>query len=161
MKRSKILAAIIMLISFMAVVQMVGVLSLADEKSKTASLKGRVFRSDTKEPIANALIILLDDKKSEKQDNSVEAKTDAQGNYIFENVPSGKYTVSIRAWYKTQEDAPCQLLMAKTADKDSTVMVARDKDKFVQQVFIKGFSVKAGKEIVKDFDFACKSIFAK
>ena len=161
MKRSKILASGIMLISLMAAVQMVGVLSLADENPKTASLKGKVFRSDTKEPIANALIILLDDKKSEKQDNSVEAKTDDQGNYIFQNVPSGKYTVSIRAWYKTQEDAPCQLLMAKTPDKDSMVVVARDKDKFVQQVFIKGFSVKAGKEIVKDFDFACKSMFAK
>lgn len=159
MKRHKILASFIMLISFLAVMQMADV--LADEKPKTASLKGRVFRSDTKDPIANALIILLDDKKSEKQDNSVEARTDDQGNYIFQNVPSGKYTVSIRAWYKTQEDAPCQLLMAKTADKDSMVMVARDKDKFVQQVFIKGFSIKAGKEIVKDFDFACKSMFEK
>jgi hypothetical protein len=161
MKRRKVPGRVIILMSLMAMVQMVGVYSLADEKPKTASLKGKVFRSDTKDPIANALIILLDDKKSEKQDNSVEATTDDQGNYVFQNVPSGKYTVSIRAWYKTQEDAPCQLLMAKTVDKDSMVMVARDKDKFVQQVFIKGFSVKAGKEIVKDFDFACKSMFAK
>jgi hypothetical protein len=51
--------------------------------------------------------------------------------------------------------------MAKTADKNSAVMVARDKDKFVQQVFIKGFAIKAGKEIAKDFDFACKSMFEK
>jgi hypothetical protein len=49
--------------------------------------------------------------------------------------------------------------MAKTAEKDSTVVVARDKNQFVQQVFIKGFSVKSGKELVKDFDFACKSMF--
>lgn len=159
MKQSKILPSLVMLISLMAALQVVGV--RADEKSKTGSLKGKVFCSDTKEPIANALILLLADKKSEKQDNSVEARTDSQGNYIFPNVESGKYTVSIRAWYKTQEDAPCQLLIAKTADKDSTVMVARDKDEFVQQVFIKGFSVKAGKETVKDFDFACKSLFEK
>jgi hypothetical protein len=120
-----------------------------------------VFRSDTSEPIPNASIVLLDEKKSDKQNNSVGAKTDDQGNYTIANVPAGRYTVSIRAWYKTQEEAPCQLLMAKTADKDSTVIVARDNERFVQQVFIKGFSIKAGKEIVKDFDFACKSMFAK
>lgn len=133
--------------------------SLATEQAKTVSLTGKVIRSDTKQPIANALIVLLDEKKSEKQDNSVEAKSDEEGNYAFEKLAPGKYTVSIRAWYATQEDAPCQLLMAKTSDKDSSVMVARDKDRFVQQVFIKGFTIKAGKDIVRDFDFACKSMF--
>jgi hypothetical protein len=133
--------------------------SLATDQVKTVSLKGKVIRSDTKQPIANALIVLLDEKKSEKQDNSVEAKSNEEGNYVFEKLAPGKYTVSIRAWYATQEDAPCQLLMAKTSDKGSTVMVARDKDRFVQQVFIKGFTVKAGKDIVRDFDFACKSMF--
>ncbi len=138
-----------------------GVVSLAVDQPKTTSLKGKIFRSDINEPIANALIVLLDEKKSDRQDNGVETKTDEHGNYSFPNVVTGVYTVSIRAWYKTQEEAPCQLLVAKTADKNSTVMVARDKDKFVQQVFIKGFSVKAGKEIAKDFDFVCKSMFAK
>jgi hypothetical protein len=51
--------------------------------------------------------------------------------------------------------------MAKTSDKDSSVMVARDKDKLVQQVFIKGFAIKSGKDLVKDFDFACKSMFGR
>ena len=159
MERRSLLAIGIVLISLVAVVQVANV--RADEKTKTTVIKGKVFRSDTKEPIADALIVLLDDKKSERQDNSVEARTDDHGNYIFENVAAGKYTVSIRAWYPIQEEAPCQLLMGKTADKNSMVMVARDKDKFVQQVFIKGFSVKAGKEIVKDFDFACKSMFGE
>lgn len=133
--------------------------SLAADEPKTVSMKGKVFRSDTKAPIPDATLLLMDENKSSAKDNTVEAKTDEQGNYVFEKVVPGKYTVSIRAWYKTQEDAPCQLLMAKTADKGSMVMVARDKNEFVQQVFIKGFSVKAGKEVVKDFDFACKSMF--
>ena len=133
--------------------------ALATDQAKTVSLKGKVIRSDTKQPIANALIVLLDEKKSEKQDNSVEAKSDEEGNYAFEKLAPGKYTVSIRAWYATQEDAPCQLLMAKTSDKNSSVIVARDKDRFVQQVFIKGFTIKAGKDIVRDFDFSCKSMF--
>jgi hypothetical protein len=138
-----------------------GATSIAGDQPKTTSMKGKIFRSDTKQPIANAQIILLDDKKSEKQDNSVDAKTDDQGNYSFPTVAAGKYTVSIRAWYPKQEDAPCQLLAAKTADKNSAVVVLEEKGKFVQQVFIKDFSVKAGKEITKDFDFACKSLFEK
>jgi len=52
--------------------------SFADDSQKTVSVKGKIFRSDTKEPIANALILLLDEKKSDKHDNSVEARTDEQ-----------------------------------------------------------------------------------
>ena len=161
MKPRKLSTLVCMLTLLATSVLMVGVSSFADDQPKTASLKGKVFRSDTKEPVPNAVIILLDENKSAKQDNSVEAKTDEQGDYSLQNVSSGKYTVSIRAWYRTQEDAPCQLLMGRTGDKDSAVMVTRDKGRFVQQVLIKGFSVKAGKSIVKDFDFACKSMFAK
>jgi hypothetical protein len=148
-------------IATMALLIVLTASSLAGDQPKTTSMKGKVFRSDTNHPIANAQIVLLNEKKSDKQDNSVDTKTDDQGNYFFPNVAAGMYTVSIRAWYPTQEDAPCQFLMAKTADKNSSVVVARDKDKFVQQVFIKGFAIKAGKEITKDFDFACKSMFAK
>jgi hypothetical protein len=155
------LTAARILVIVAALLVMVTTPSLAGDQPKTTSMKGKVFRSDTNQAIANAQIVLLDEKKSDKLDNSIDTKTDDQGNYSFPNVAAGVYTVSIRAWYPTQEDAPCQLLMAKMADKNSTVVVARDKDKFVQQVFVKGFSIKAGKEIAKDFDFACKSMFAK
>ena len=50
----------------------------------------------------------------------------------FESVEGGKYTVSIPTWYKSQDEVPCTLLLAKT---------------------------KGGKENVKDFDIACKSLF--
>jgi hypothetical protein len=149
------------LFSLFLLLVMIGTSSLAVDQPKTTSLRGKVFRSDTNDPIPNALIILLDEKKSEKKDNSVETKTDDKGNYSIASVASGVYTVSIRAWYKTQEEAPCQLLMAKTSDKNSTVVVMVDKDRYVQQVFIKGFSIKPGKEMVKDFDFTCKSMFGK
>ncbi len=93
--------------------------SIAGDQPKTSSMKGKVFRSDTNQPIANAHIILLDEKKSDKKDNSIDTKTDEQGTYSFANVAAGTYTVSIRAWYPTQEDAPCQLLAGNTADKNS------------------------------------------
>ena len=128
-------------------------------KEKTAVLKGKIYREDKDHPAAGAVLILLDEKKTDEKDNSVEAKTDDQGNFVFEKVAEGKYTVSIRTWHNSQEEVPCQLLAAKTRDKDSALIVARDKDKFVEQVFIKGFSVKAGKEMVRDFDIACKGLF--
>lgn len=130
-------------------------------KDKTAPLKGRVYREDKDHPVADAVILLLDEKKSGEKDNSVEAKTDAQGNFVFERVAEGKYTVSIRTWHSSQEDVPCQLLLAKTKDKGSSVIVAQDKDKFVEQIFIEDFSVKSGKEMVRDFDIACKGIFGE
>jgi hypothetical protein len=57
--------------------------------------------------------------------------------------------------------AGATLLMAKTVDKKSSVVVARDGDRFVQQVLIEGFPIKKGKDYVKDFDFACTSLFSK
>ncbi len=151
--------SLIAVLSFLFCVSQISGEAQNKAKGKTATLKGRIYREDKDHPVADAVLVLLDEKKSGEKDNSVEAKTDAQGSFVFESVAEGKYTVSIRTWHNSQEDVPCQLLMAKTKDKDSTVMVARDKDKFVEQVFIKGFSVKAGKENVKDFDIACKGMF--
>ena len=128
-------------------------------KEKTTSLKGTVYREDKSHPVADALVLLLSDRKTEGKDNSVEARTDAEGNFVFESVEGGKYTVSIRTWYPLQDDVPCKLLMAKTKDKNSAVAVIKDQGKFVEQIFIKDFAVKSGKENVKDFDIACKSLF--
>jgi hypothetical protein len=129
-------------------------------EEKIAVIRGKVYRSDTNQPIANAEISFLDEKKSEKQDNSADTRADAEGNYTI-RVREGRYTVAIRSGYKKQEDAPCQLLMGKTRDKNSMIMIMRDREIFYQQLFIKEFSVKAGKEINKDFDFVCKSLFEK
>jgi carboxypeptidase family protein len=134
----------------------------ASLEEKTTAVKGVVYRGDKDHPVADAEVLLLDDKKAgEKNDGSVGTKTDAKGEYAFERVAAGKYTVSIRTFYDTQEEAPCQLLAAKTKDKDSVVLVMKEKDKFVEQVFIKNFSVKAGKEVVRDFDIACKGLFGE
>ena len=129
------------------------------QNAKTTTFKGTVYREDKSHPVADAVILLLDDKKAGGKDRSVEAKTDAEGNFVFENVEGGKYTVSIRTWHKSQDDVPCKLLLARTKDKNSAVAVMQDRDKFVEQIFIKDFAVKGGKENVKDFDIACKSLF--
>lgn len=130
-----------------------------DSKEKTTTLKGKVYLGDKDHPVAVAVIVLLDEKKSDKKDNSVDARTDSQGDFVFEKVNEGKYTVSIRTWYGSKEEVPCKLLLARTKDKNSTLVVIREKDRYVEQIFIEGFSVKARKETVRDFDIECKGMF--
>ena len=52
-----------------------------------------------------------------------------------------------------------KLQNSRTKTKVIVLTASEDKNQFVQQVFIGGFAVKSGKELVKDFDFACKSMF--
>jgi len=127
---------------------------------KTVTLKGIIFRGDKQHPVANALILLMNAKEGEGQGSSVEAKTDAGGAYRLDAVPEGKYRVSIRTWYDSQEQVPCKLTAAKTKDNNSTVAVLMENGRYVEQVFIGDVSIKAGKEIVRDFDLECKSLFS-
>lgn len=131
----------------------------AQKKEKIAVFKGKVMRSDTKQSVAKVKISLLDEKKSEKQNNSVETETDDEGNFVFDGLKAGKYTISIRAVFEKEEDVPCQLLMGKINEPNSQLLVLTEGKQKVEQIFIKGFSVKAGKEIIKEFDLVCKSLF--
>ncbi len=126
---------------------------------KTSTVKGTLYRGDKSHPVSGATIILLDERKSQNSDRTVDTKADENGKFQFPSVAESDYTVSIRTWYDRQEDVPCQLLMAKTKDKNSTVVVVHDHGKYVEQVFIRGFSIKGGKDIAKDFDIACSSMF--
>lgn len=129
-------------------------------KDKVASFKGKLFRSDTNKPIADARVILLADKKSEKQSRSQEVKSDSDGNFSFDRVEAGKYTLSIRVAYDQSQDVPCQLLLGKLkGEKDSQLLVMSEGNKKIYQVFIKGFSVKANKNISKEYDLVCVSAF--
>src|SRR5713101_2228635 len=127
---------------------------------KTVTLRGTIFRGDRQHPVANALILLMNAKEGEGQSSSVEVKTDAGGAYRLDAVPEGKYRVSIRTWYDSQEQVPCKLTAAKTKDNNSTVAVLMENGRYVEQVFIGDVSIKAGKEIVRDFDLECKSLFS-
>lgn len=133
----------------------------AQKTEKTAVFKGKVTRSDTKKGVAKVKILLMDEKKSEKRDNSVQTETDENGNFVFNDLKAGKYTISIRAFFDKEEDVPCRLLMGKISEPNSKLLVVTEKNQKVEQIFIEGFSVKAGKEINKEFDLVCKSLFGK
>src|SRR3989442_14317875 len=113
---------------------------------KTVTLKGIIFRGDRQHPVANALILLMNAKDGEEQGSSVEARTDASGAYRLDAVPEGKYRVSIRTWYDSQEQVPCKLTAAKTKDKNSTEAVLMENGRYLEQIFICDVSFKDGME---------------
>ncbi len=144
----------------LVIVAILAVCLTTSAQDKTGSFKGKLFRSDTKAPLAGARVLLLDAKKSDTKDNSVEATTDVDGKFMFPTIAAGKYTISIRIAYDREEDVPCQLLMGRLkTEKNSKLLVLTEGNKKIYQVFIEGFSVKAGKQIDKDYDLSCVSMF--
>lgn len=128
-------------------------------KSKVGTYKGRVVLKDNNKAVAGAVITFLDKERSANKDNSEQLKTDSEGNYSVRLKP-GSYSVTIIATYKSSAEAPCKLLMGKTSD-DAVVMVTSGNNGVEQRVMIKDFQVKAGDDLVRDFDFSCKSIQEK
>ena len=155
-------------------------------KDKVASFKGKVFRSDTKQPFANARVVLTDEKKSAKRDNSLETQTDAEGNFSFDRVVAGKYTFTVRVEFEKEADVPCKVNLPKLGGDNSDPMMAaigqmlgqnvtvnyevkngKDKlfisvkpenKKFVEQLQIKNFAVKAKENITREFDLVCEGL---
>lgn len=125
---------------------------MAVATSKPSSVKGSIYRGDKSHPVSGAVIVFLDQKHSGE---GFGTKTDENGSYEIPNVIEGRYTVSIRTWHDRQEDVPCKLLLAKTKDKGSSVLVLYDQGKYVEQIFVEGFSVSSGKPIERDFDITC------
>src|SRR6266849_6131384 len=125
---------------------------------KTVTLKGIIFRGDRQHPVPNALILLMNAKEGEEQGSSVETKTDAGGAYRLDAVPEGKYRVSIRTWYDSQEQVPCKLTAAKTKDNNSTVAVFMENGRYVKQLLIGDLCMNAGTVIFRDFHLQCKSL---
>lgn len=72
---------------------------------KKSTLKGKVFRSDSGEPISTSYILLASEKDQEKH---FDTRTDEAGNCIFGRIPAGRYKVSIYAWFGKRDELPCQ-----------------------------------------------------
>jgi hypothetical protein len=122
---------------------------------KTGSLRGTVYRGDRAHPVADALIDLNYDFKEDKTEERVSARTDAEGNYSFKHLLPEGYSISIRTWHPSADAVPCKLTKARTKDKNSSVSVRQDGDRFVEQVWINYFRVRSGQALVRDFDLTC------
>lgn len=153
MKHLGMFALLMMFCSFTT-----GNLERQQESSQVESsiVKGKVYRSDTNEPIPNSYILLEKDSPAPFQHFDV--RTDENGNYRFDSISAGKYTVSIYAWFRKKSDVPCQNSSEGKTAGDGTVIVGwqRKSDAFIEIVTIKGFSMPRNGEKIKDFDLVCR-----
>jgi hypothetical protein len=125
-----------------------------------STFQGKLFRSDTNGPVAGAKLALMPVKASNGHEPALETSTGADGTFAFEQVPEGKYTLSMSAVYDTEDAVPCKLLMGKIkGEKDSVIVVMSKNGKYNYQVFIKGLVFKSGKALTKEYDLACVSAF--
>jgi hypothetical protein len=134
----------------------------------TGKVVGRVFRSDTDAPIANASVELHDLALDAKDPGwkVAEVSTDKQGRYSFDGIKPGKYSLSVFAAFKNEADMPCPAVadtllsitvtqsgwLARTGIQESTgqwamIAVGGEKDEM---------SVAAGDVLQKDIDLKCK-----
>lgn len=133
------------------------------DKKKVGTLSGIVYRGDRQKPVGDALIVLTGLRVTRDEDIPirVEARTDDAGAYRFDDLVPLNYRVTIRTSHETAEQVPCKLKPARTGDPDSLVTSLEEDGKYIEQVLITHFPVKAGKPIVKDFDLQCQSVFAR
>lgn len=120
-----------------------------------SNLKGRVFRSDSGESIANSYIILENESDQEKK---FDTRTDEAGSYIFGHIPPGSYTVSIYAWFEKRNEVPCQNPFKQmTVDGGEIAVEWQWKSRsFMEIIKLKSVSVESDQEYVKDFDVVGK-----
>ena len=155
MKYSRMLATFILLCLFAT--SIIEGQHQEPNKAKSCTIKGKVFRSDSNEAISNSYILLIQEKDSPTQVEHFDVRTDGTGDYRFKEVPAGKYTVSIYAWFPAKGDVPCRNSPeAKTVGAGKVTVEWQWKSQaFMEVVTINGFSVEAGQERVKDFDLVC------
>lgn len=130
----------------------------ADKESR-GSIGGRIYRSDTNQPIANASIFLLDEAELEAGDEYQlkDVKTDSEGRYLMTDVPAGKYALSVRTLYSSEMDAPCNgIAGAETRSGDQVRVVRTTFDEPMQVVLVKGVTVEAAGVSGKDVDIICR-----
>jgi Carboxypeptidase regulatory-like domain len=112
---------------------------------KPGSIKGRVFNSDLNQPIVNASITIREHSALAGR-TTFETRTDGNGNYSFQALGPSVYMVSIRA---PSPASGCHLYL-------QTFPGSTEYSNGSFEAHIGGIEIRSGKEIVRDFTFACK-----
>jgi hypothetical protein len=130
-------------------------------------IEGRVFRSDTDLGVANAVVTLNNaDLPAEDPSRQVgEILSDEQGNYVFDNLKIGKYSISVTLYpnkYNMQPPLPCDPPMGMyffVAEGEEETMFALSGQNDEGEILLKiaAFSVDMPTIAVvhKDLDLYC------
>jgi hypothetical protein len=157
-------------ISIIAVVIGGGIIAVGQQPEtqntpKGAVVRGRVFRSDTGQPVKGILVALLDrDLVVHTTDNKGKGKdtqTDADGNFVIEGLQPGHYAFFIKIFYKPDE-LPCGKPAIRTLERNilkkkivKTSMLKHEGG-YEEYTVSEIFKVKGNEVITRDFDMACK-----
>ena len=125
-------------------------------QQQEVSIKGKVFRSDTNQLLSNVEVDLLDEEQINRSPKNMATVTNVSGEYSFENVKPGKYTIVVSMKYEKEKDLPCGKEVDRFINDRIGVTSWRDKELFLQHGVTPKFSVSAGNQIIKNFDFSCK-----
>jgi hypothetical protein len=136
----------------------------AQQVTKTASVTGRVFRSDTKRTFAGAAVRLELAGKDIPEEKKVvaEVKTDAKGNYSFARVAPGAYLLAAVVVFQSDGESPCKVesiglnLFPESNAYGWSVHMMRTNVGVIESISSKEFSVSVGRNVQKDIDLKCK-----
>ena len=124
-------------------------------------LSGTVNRSDTKDVIPNAtvMIALVD---ANGAGASLKTTTDEKGHFSFEALKPGTYTLSVHAVFESLEKTPCREgplgFLRPMRQKGWFVVTTTTSTTAVQQlVKTDNVSLSAGQEVAKDVDISCQA----
>lgn len=134
--------------------------TLPSASNVSATIFGKVFRSDTGELITGGEVSLsMPSAEGTESERISEVKTDDAGRYSFVDIAPGTYTLSIAVEYKNEKLLPCELgLMGLTATADGWLLGVgvRESDKtFFVIGASDGFAVESAEMLEKDIDISC------
>jgi hypothetical protein len=125
-----------------------------------SGVTGRIYRSDTDDPVLNVTVKLVDPAVDAKDPAYVLAETrvNAQGQYTFKVKP-GEYGLTILEEETEEYALPCEPGSSITFDASGNLLYQTlsytENGKFYLLEIIKNITVTAGQMTVKDFDMHC------
>ena len=124
--------------------------------SEPRTIRGKVFRSDSRKPISNSYILFASETAPDRA--HFDTRTSEKGQFVLKNIQPGTYTVSIYAWFRDKSDVPCRnSRKGHTADGgDVTVQWQRKSGAFMEIVTLKSVSIGAGPQEIENFDLRCQ-----
>ena len=119
----------------------------------TGMIEGRVWRSDTAEPVAGAVVALSDATTNQ---DVAKSTADAQGHYSFIEVKPGTYLLAVTWKFQVQAGSPCQGVDITRDNWFTIVGVQPDSGLLLVATGNEPFAIAAGDLRHQEIDLACQ-----